>query len=74
MIVVDERDPTLRADERIGVPRRDLPHPAFNFVHVEDGRISVELRIPRGEGQSLGDYPDLVLVEVGLRRVGDDKR
>jgi Icc protein len=36
---------------------RGFPHPAFNFVRVEDGRISVELRIPGGEGQSLGDYP-----------------
>jgi hypothetical protein len=26
-------------------------------VHVENGRVSVELRIPGGERQSLGDYP-----------------
>jgi len=36
---------------------RGFPHPAYNFIRVEDGRISVELRIPGGEGRSLGDYP-----------------
>jgi Icc protein len=36
---------------------RGFPHPAYNLVRVEDGRISVELRIPGGERQSLGDYP-----------------
>jgi Icc protein len=36
---------------------RGFPHPAYNLVRVEDGRISVELRIPGGDGQSLGDYP-----------------
>jgi 3',5'-cyclic AMP phosphodiesterase CpdA len=36
---------------------RGFPDPAFNFVRVEDGRISIELRIPGGGGQSLGDYP-----------------
>jgi Icc protein len=36
---------------------RGFPHPAYNFVRVEDGRISVELRVPGGEHRSLGDYP-----------------
>lgn len=36
---------------------RGFPHPAYNFIRVEDRRISVELRIPGGEGRSLGDYP-----------------
>jgi len=36
---------------------RGFPHPAYNLVRIEGGRISVELRIPGGEGQSLGDYP-----------------
>jgi 3',5'-cyclic AMP phosphodiesterase CpdA len=36
---------------------RGFPHPAYNLVRIEDGRISVELRIRGGEGQSLGDYP-----------------
>ncbi|HEX3268807.1 MAG TPA: metallophosphoesterase [Gaiellaceae bacterium] len=36
---------------------RGFPHPAYNLVRVENGRIDVELRIPGGEGRSLGDYP-----------------
>jgi 3',5'-cyclic-AMP phosphodiesterase len=36
---------------------RGFPHPAYNLVRVEGGRISVELRIPGGEHRSLGDYP-----------------
>ena len=36
---------------------RGFPHPAYNFVRVESGRISVELRIPGSGGQSLGDFP-----------------
>ena len=36
---------------------RGFPHPAYNLVRVESGRIDVELRIPGGEGRSLGDYP-----------------
>jgi 3',5'-cyclic AMP phosphodiesterase CpdA len=36
---------------------RGFPHPAYNLVRVENGRISVELRIPGGESRSLGDYP-----------------
>jgi 3',5'-cyclic-AMP phosphodiesterase len=36
---------------------RGFPHPAYNLVRVESGRISIELRIPGGETRSLGDYP-----------------
>lgn len=36
---------------------RGFPHPAYNLVTVEDGRIAVELCIPGGERQSLGHYP-----------------
>jgi hypothetical protein len=37
---------------------RGFPHPAYNLITVkEEGRISVELRIPGGDRQSLGDYP-----------------
>ena len=36
---------------------RGFPHPAYNLVRVEGGRISVELRIPGGDGQSLGNFP-----------------
>jgi 3',5'-cyclic AMP phosphodiesterase CpdA len=36
---------------------RGFPHPAYNLVTVEDGRIVVELCVPGGERQSLGSYP-----------------
>ena len=36
---------------------RGFPHPAYNLLRVEAGRISVELCVPGGERQSLGDYP-----------------
>ena len=36
---------------------RGFLHPAYNLIRVEEGRISVELCVPGGERQSLGDYP-----------------
>jgi 3',5'-cyclic AMP phosphodiesterase CpdA len=36
---------------------RGFPHPAYNLVRVEVGRISVEIRVPGGERRSLGTYP-----------------
>ena len=36
---------------------RGFPHPAYNLVRVDEGRISVELCIPAGSRQSLGEYP-----------------
>jgi 3',5'-cyclic AMP phosphodiesterase CpdA len=36
---------------------RGFPHPAYNFIHVDGGRISVELCVPGGERRSLGSYP-----------------
>lgn len=36
---------------------RGFPHPAYNLVQVDGNRISVELCVPRGDRQSLGDYP-----------------
>ncbi|CAN5714408.1 metallophosphoesterase [soil metagenome] len=36
---------------------RGFPHPAYNFVRISEGRISVELRIPGGHGQEMGEYP-----------------
>ncbi|MGH3116891.1 MAG: metallophosphoesterase family protein [Gaiellales bacterium] len=36
---------------------RGFPHPAYNLIRVENGRIAVELRVPGGERRSLGDYP-----------------
>jgi Icc protein len=36
---------------------RGFPHPAYNLIHVDAGRISVELHVPNGGRQTLGDYP-----------------
>ena len=36
---------------------RGFPHPAYNLIRVERGRIAVELRIPGESGRSLGEYP-----------------
>jgi hypothetical protein len=36
---------------------RGFPHPAYNLVHVNDGRIAVTLHVPGGEAESLGSYP-----------------
>jgi 3',5'-cyclic AMP phosphodiesterase CpdA len=36
---------------------RGFPHPAYNLIRVEAGRISVELCVPGGQRRSLGDYP-----------------
>jgi 3',5'-cyclic-AMP phosphodiesterase len=36
---------------------RGFPHPAYNLLRVESGRIAIELCIPGGGKQSLGDYP-----------------
>jgi Icc protein len=36
---------------------RGFPHPAYNLISVENGRIGVELKIPGGDLQPLGEYP-----------------
>jgi 3',5'-cyclic-AMP phosphodiesterase len=36
---------------------RGFPHPAYNLIRVEAGRIAIELCIPGGERISLGEYP-----------------
>jgi len=36
---------------------RAFTKPAYNLIRAEGGRISVELRVPGGERQSLGEYP-----------------
>ena len=36
---------------------RGFRHPAYNFIRIGEGRISVELCIPGGARQKLGDYP-----------------
>ncbi len=36
---------------------RGFPHPAYNLIRVARNRVAVELCIPAGERQSLGEYP-----------------
>ena len=36
---------------------RGFPHPAYNLVRIAGGRISVDVHVPGGETQSLGDFP-----------------
>jgi hypothetical protein len=47
---------------------RGFPHPAYNLVRVEAGRISVDLRVPGGERESLGEYPRDWPEELSARR------
>jgi Icc protein len=46
---------------------RGFPHPAYNLVTVDGGRISVELCVPGGSRQSLGSYPRDWPVELSAR-------
>ena len=46
---------------------RGFPQPAYNLIRVAEGRISIELRVPGGEGQRLGDYPRDWPVELSAR-------
>ena len=46
---------------------RGFPHPAYNLITVDEGRISVELCIPGGRRQSLGEYPRDWPVELSAR-------
>jgi 3',5'-cyclic-AMP phosphodiesterase len=36
---------------------RGFPEPAYNLIRVADERISVELRVPGGQRQVLGEFP-----------------
>ena len=47
---------------------RGFPHPAYNLVRVANGRIAIELRIPGGEGQSLGEFPRDWPEEISARQ------
>ncbi len=46
---------------------RGFPHPAYNLIRVDGGRISVELCVPGGERRSLGEYPRDWPVELSAR-------
>jgi 3',5'-cyclic-AMP phosphodiesterase len=36
---------------------RGFPHPAYNLIRIEGGRIAIELRVPGEQRQSLGEFP-----------------
>jgi Icc protein len=36
---------------------RGFPHPAYNLIRADAGRIAIELCVPGGERRSLGEYP-----------------
>jgi 3',5'-cyclic AMP phosphodiesterase CpdA len=48
---------------------RGFPDPAYNLVTVAEGRISVELCVPGGERQDLGEYPRDWPEELSARHV-----
>ena len=48
---------------------RGFPHPAYNLITIEGGQIAVELRIPGGEHQSLGEYPRDWPEELSARHI-----
>jgi len=48
---------------------RGFPHPAYNLVRVENGRISIENCIPGREKHSLGEYPRDWPAELSARHV-----
>ena len=47
---------------------RGFPHPAYNLIRVEHGRIGVEVCIPGGGRQGLGEYPRDWPEELSARR------
>lgn len=48
---------------------RAFTHPAYNLIRVEPERIAIELRIPGGQGRSLGEYPRTWPAELSSRHV-----
>jgi len=48
---------------------RGFAHPAYNMITIEGGRIAVELRIPGGGHQSLGEYPRDWPEELSARHI-----
>jgi len=47
---------------------RGFPHPAYNLVRVDGGRIAIELRVPGGQRQSLGEFPRDWPEEISARQ------
>jgi len=48
---------------------RGYPHPAYNLIRIEGGRIAVELCIPGSDRQSLGEYPRDWPEELSARHI-----
>jgi 3',5'-cyclic AMP phosphodiesterase CpdA len=48
---------------------RAFTHPAYNLIRVEPERVAIELRIPGGQGRSLGEYPRTWPAELSSRHV-----
>jgi 3',5'-cyclic-AMP phosphodiesterase len=48
---------------------RGFLHPAYNVIRIEGGQIAVELCIPGGEKQSLGEYPRDWPEELSARHI-----
>jgi 3',5'-cyclic AMP phosphodiesterase CpdA len=48
---------------------RGFPSPAYNLVTVQEGRIAVELCIPGGRRESLGEYPRDWPAELTARHI-----
>jgi len=48
---------------------RGFPHPAYNLIRIEGGQIAVELCVPGGERQSLGEYPRDWPEELSARHI-----
>jgi Icc protein len=48
---------------------RGFPHPAYNLIRIEGGRIAVELCIPGSDRQSLGEYPRDWPEELSARHI-----
>jgi len=48
---------------------RAFTDPAYNLIRVEPERIAIELRIPGGQGRSLGEYPRTWPAELSSRHV-----
>jgi 3',5'-cyclic-AMP phosphodiesterase len=47
---------------------RGFPEPAYNLIRIESGRIAVELRVPGGRGQALGEFPRDWPAELAARQ------
>jgi len=47
---------------------RGFAEPAYNLIRVAEGRIAIELRVPGGRGESLGEFPRDWPAELAARQ------